>query len=1002
MKEKKIRVSTSARISSLTCTRLATWTTAAVLLQILGLSLFVLGFFPVKPALSGVSGPESYRSPGCHSLEDLHSRNLPPDQLRSLYQEISEIPPSFDRLILMVIDGLPAEFVLGKGDRLPSKAMMKAMPYTQSLLANGMAHGCHARAAPPTVTMPRLKAMVSGAIGGFLDVAFNFNTQALLDDNLLGQFYNIGWKMVMLGDETWLKLFPGLFTRHDGVSSFYVKDTVEVDRNVTRHLEAELIIDDWNLLILHYLGLDHVGHIGGRNSILMAPKLKEMDEIIKTIHLSKILSQDNNHGQTLLMVVSDHGMTDSGNHGGSSYEETDSLALFIGLRSNFPDYASAIRDAAFQVDIAPTLALLFGVPIPKNNIGVLIAGTFDSLTDDQQLRALELNSWQLLRLLRTHLPGLSCGSLPCNRFSDEQGSGNSRCNGSVEQKFCCLYLKAAALHSSWKSNKGRSSRSSSRDEFRDAVAAYYEFLRIASEWLSGRTTDKPLGLLTFGVAAMLVSCVILLNLLFHLCKEVYLRQKQCLPNLNSCSYKWNLDETFILGVIFILVLSMGSSSMVEEEQYIWHFMTSTLYLIFLRKAIQSLPAGPALSLFIVIKGQNCKKFSQMHSIFVVLICGRILRGWHQGGVNWTYLPDISKWLEQASTNCIKLIQLVSGLLVIILSSYALSSLRSMRNFVLGVQVSFFISGLLVMVHIMEYQVHTSVQSSYNATLMAQIIYAILTMIVIATLVASPWFMPIWISKTHSSSQPYLMTSVSIDSQIKSLPLGLIDSAYLIGWTYIVCWCLLQLLLQQPINAVPILLLLLQILASMLSFSIDGPRHKQWIEVSALYFLGMAGHFGLGNSNTIATIDVAASFIGISSHSTVLAGILMFINTYASPMLFLLSMVMYISMKDMSYMLVSQNTDLGHLLQMMIGFPCLIPLGLNSIVLTAFTVILLLMRNHLFVWSVFSPKYLYVCATTASVYIGVSIVAATGIYQCSVFVFRKSSSSKGNGTSKSLR
>jgi hypothetical protein len=30
--------------------------------------------------------------------------------------------------------------------------------------------------------------MVSGAIGGFLDVAFNFNTLAFLDDNLLGLF----------------------------------------------------------------------------------------------------------------------------------------------------------------------------------------------------------------------------------------------------------------------------------------------------------------------------------------------------------------------------------------------------------------------------------------------------------------------------------------------------------------------------------------------------------------------------------------------------------------------------------------------------------------------------------------------------------------------------------------------------------------------------------------------------------------------------------------------
>jgi len=31
------------------------------------------------------------------------------------------------------------------------------MPYTQALLSNGMATGYHAKAAPPTVTMPRLK-----------------------------------------------------------------------------------------------------------------------------------------------------------------------------------------------------------------------------------------------------------------------------------------------------------------------------------------------------------------------------------------------------------------------------------------------------------------------------------------------------------------------------------------------------------------------------------------------------------------------------------------------------------------------------------------------------------------------------------------------------------------------------------------------------------------------------------------------------------------------------
>lgn len=33
------------------------------------------------------------------------------------------------------------------------------MPYTQSLLANKMALGYHAKAAPPTVTLPRLKVL---------------------------------------------------------------------------------------------------------------------------------------------------------------------------------------------------------------------------------------------------------------------------------------------------------------------------------------------------------------------------------------------------------------------------------------------------------------------------------------------------------------------------------------------------------------------------------------------------------------------------------------------------------------------------------------------------------------------------------------------------------------------------------------------------------------------------------------------------------------------------
>jgi predicted AlkP superfamily pyrophosphatase or phosphodiesterase len=106
-----------------------------------------------------------------------------------------------------------------------------------------------------------------------------------------------------------------------------VKDTVQVDHNVSRHLDFELAATDWDLLVLHYLGLDHVGHLGGRSSPLMPRKLKEMDAVVQKIHQSLIASTASRN--TLLLVGSDHGMTDGGNHGGASYQETDSLALFI-------------------------------------------------------------------------------------------------------------------------------------------------------------------------------------------------------------------------------------------------------------------------------------------------------------------------------------------------------------------------------------------------------------------------------------------------------------------------------------------------------------------------------------------------------------------------------------------------------------------------------------------------------------------------------------------------
>ncbi|XP_020255889.1 GPI ethanolamine phosphate transferase 2 isoform X2 [Asparagus officinalis] len=897
---------------------------------------------------------------------------------------MSGVPPAFDRLILMVVDGLPAEFVLGRGEKPPSRSMMDAMPYTQSLLSSGKAIGFRAKAAPPTVTMPRLKAMVSGAIGSFLDVAFNFNTQALLDDNLLDQLYRIGWKMVMLGDNTWIKLFPRLFTRQDGVHSFFVKDTVEVDFNVSRHLEAELAATDWNLLILHYLGLDHVGHIGGRRSMLMTTKLKEMDEVIKMIHIRKILHQDNLDNRTLLVLVSDHGMTEGGNHGGSSYEETDSLALFIGGDSTKLDYAPHTQNKSFQVDLAPTLALLLGVPIPTNNIGVLLMEAFSSLTDKQMLRALQLNSWQLLRLLQAHLPGFLCSNL-LYRISGKTDSQVNGITNNTQERLYYLFSKASAAHKLWEQQQQSSDYMiNNTDDFKVIITLYYDFLRSASEWLSHKATDKPFNLLLCGVAIMVTSCLLLLKLLSCVFKEVFSRQKQSPSLVKECSDSWHLDELFVALAVLIHAISLNSSSMVEEEQYTWHFLVSTLYLIFLLTAVQSLfnkRSDVTTREFAELK--IMKDYQQILSIIIVLICGRLLRGWHQGGVNWVDLPDISKWLEQVGVPFIKSLQIFSLIFLMVLASYFIGLIRSRTVLVDLIIVALLASGLLVCFRIVENWSQSEVSDSHSSNSVAQIFYLITSVTVAITVLSAPWIPPVQLKIQHVKDSDSRSSNISIDPIL----VGINDSMYLIGMAYAASWCLLQLLIQQPINSIPVLLIFSQLIASIIYFSADRSCHRQWVEVIAIYFLGMAGHFGLGNSNSLATIDVAGAYIGISSHSTIVSGVLMFFITYASPILSFLSMVMYISLKNTRHVSSTNYLDLGCILQTMIGFPCLLPLILNSIVLTTFTIVLLLMRDHLFIWSVFSPKYVYTCATTLSVYVGVLIIAMTGVYVCAVVSFR---------------
>lgn len=146
-----------------------------------------------------------------------------------------------------------------------------------------------------------MQALTVGTVPSFVDIALNFGSSRLAKDSIINQLVKKQKKIVFYGDDTWIKLFPDMFTRQEGTTSFFVSDFFEVniklpilvfslkllnilsfqvDTNVTRNVNEELKRDDWDVMILHYLGLDHIGHVEGSFSSKISSKLQEMDAII--------------------------------------------------------------------------------------------------------------------------------------------------------------------------------------------------------------------------------------------------------------------------------------------------------------------------------------------------------------------------------------------------------------------------------------------------------------------------------------------------------------------------------------------------------------------------------------------------------------------------------------------------------------------------------------------------------------------------------------------------
>lgn len=288
-------------------------------------------------------------------------------------------PKTFEKTVVILIDALRYDFTVPVED---DAAYHNAFPflYNTALQSPNNAFLRPFIADPPTATLQRLKGLTTGTLPTFVDLGSNFAGSAIEEDNILMQLRDAGKRIVHLGDDTWDSLFPGYFEANlsHPFPSFEVHDLHTVDNGVLEHIFPLMKrTGEWDMLIGHFLGVDHAGHRYGPGHKEMTKKLQQMDRFVQ--ELVQALDDD-----TLLVVMGDHGMDRKGDHGGESDDEIEAALWMYSKKPVFgrtnPDFVTPPATAKIrpvnQIDLVPTLSLLLGIPIPFNNLGQPIAEAF--------------------------------------------------------------------------------------------------------------------------------------------------------------------------------------------------------------------------------------------------------------------------------------------------------------------------------------------------------------------------------------------------------------------------------------------------------------------------------------------------------------------------------------------------------------------------------------------------------------------------------------------------
>lgn len=143
--------------------------------------------------------------------------------------------------------------------------------------------------------------------------------------------------------------------------------------------------------------------------------------------------------------------------------------------------------------------------------------------------------------------------------------------------------------------------------------------------------------------------------------------------------------------------------------------------------------------------------------------------------------------------------------------------------------------------------------------------------------------------------------------------------------------------------------------------------KMWMAMTCLWMQHVS-FFALGNSNSLSSIDLSNAYNGINSYSIPLVGMLTFISNWAGPIWWTVAAIRFLARKDGKDMEKKKGGDVDVYLDWM-GWCS----WFHGVVMCFLVATCIILRTHLFIWTVFSPKFLFQAVWLGLAHIVIQII-----------------------------